>query len=99
MTCPNVNEGAKCMGVLAEPERVDEPIHTSIRAPSETSLAIVQPVASVWSNPSVYQPLENLERTRRQRNWSISVRVRWVAILEDGDNLTELPNLWHHIPT
>ena len=93
MTCPNVNEGAKCLGVLAEPERVDEPIHTSIRAPSETSLAIVQPVASVWSNPSVYQPLENLERTRRQRNWSISVRVRWVAILEDGDNLTELPNL------
>ena len=80
------------MGVLAEPERVDEPIHTSICAPSETALAVVQPVADVWSNPSVYQPLENLERTRRQRNWSISVRVRWVTILEDGDNLTELPN-------
>ena len=35
------------------------------------------------------QPLENLECTRRQRNWSISVRVRWVTILEDRDNLIE----------
>ena len=53
----------------------------------------------VRCDPAMHQPLEDLECTGHQRKWFVMVWLGRVSVLEDADNVAELPGRGDHVPS
>ena len=95
----DVDEGAEGVHVLTQPQCVQEPVHASICSPTKAALALIEAIRDVRCDPAMHQPLEDLECAGRQWNRSVMVWLGWVPVLEDGDNVAELPGRRDHVPS
>ena len=65
-------------------QHIHEGTHHAVRTPSESTLTRVNLVRDERRKAAVDQVFEQLEATRRHRNWPVVSWVGRVALLKDG---------------
>ena len=66
---------------------------------SQNGYALIEAIRDVRRDPAMHQPLEDLQCTGHQRKWFVMVWLGRVPVLEDGDNVAELPGRGDHVPS